>query len=52
MSSIITKAYKGRTVVIIKKDAYQQKVKALIQDNHYTSNEKDPTDVYQKQILQ
>jgi hypothetical protein len=33
---IITKADKGRTVVIIDKDVYQEKVKTLVQDNHFT----------------
>jgi hypothetical protein len=46
------KADEGRTVVIIDSDVYQQKVDTSVQDNHCTSNEKDPTDVYQKQIQQ
>jgi len=32
--------------------AYQQKLETFLQDNHFTSNENDPTYVYQKQIQQ
>ena len=42
---IITKADKGRTVVIIDKDVYQQNVKTFEQENHFTKIYKDPKDV-------
>ena len=45
---ITTKADKGRTVVILDKDAYQQKVKTFVKENHFTKMYNDPTDVYKK----
>jgi len=31
---------------------YQQKIETFVQDNNFSSNENDPTDVYQKQKQQ
>jgi len=45
---MITKADKGRSVVVIDKDVYQQKFKNFVQENHFTKIYKDPTEVYQK----
>ena len=48
----IAKADKGRTVVIIHKDILKQKVETFIHDNHITQLQKDPTELFQKQIQQ
>ena len=49
---MIKKSDKGRAVVTIDRDAYQQKVINFVQKKHFTKMYEDPTDVYQKQIQQ
>jgi hypothetical protein len=44
----IARAGKNRAIVIINKDSLEQK----IQENHITHMNKNPTDLYQKQIQQ
>jgi hypothetical protein len=46
--SIITKADKGKTLVILTKEEYNQKIKNFIQNNHYKKINKNPTQQYQK----
>ena len=43
---IIMEANKGITVVIIDKDAYQQKVKTFVQENNFIKIYKNSTGVY------
>ena len=47
----IEKADKGRTLVIINKETYQQKIEAFLKENQYSELNKDPTTHYQKQII-
>lgn len=49
---IITKADKGKTIVIMHKDSYTQKIEDFLKENHFTQLQYDPTDKYQKQIQQ
>jgi hypothetical protein len=48
----IAKADKGRTMVIINKEALKQKTDNFIQDNQIIQLNKDPTDSFKKQIQQ
>ena len=43
---------KGRTMVIIHKDALKQKISTFLQENRITALDKDPTDYFQKHIHQ
>jgi hypothetical protein len=49
---MIAKAGKGRTLVIIHKDALKQKISTFLQENQITALDKDPTDYFQKHIQQ
>jgi hypothetical protein len=46
----LLKADKGKTIVIIHTDTLQQKVHNFIQHNHMIQLQKDPTDMFQKQV--
>jgi hypothetical protein len=48
----ITKADKGKTLVILTEEEYQQKTMKFIQDNHFILINKDPTQQYQSNIKQ
>jgi hypothetical protein len=48
----ITKADKNKAIVIIHKDELEHKIQTFIQENHITHLNKDPTDMYQKQLKQ
>jgi hypothetical protein len=48
----IAKADKNKAIVIINKDVLEQKIMTFIQENQITSLNKDPTDLFQKQIQQ
>jgi hypothetical protein len=48
----ITKADKRKTVVILTKDKYKQKVNNFIQDNKFTATNNNPKQHYQKIIKQ
>jgi hypothetical protein len=45
----IAKADKGKTLIIIDKDAFRNKVISFLNENDYTKLQKDPTDRFQKQ---
>jgi hypothetical protein len=49
---MVTKADKGKTVVIIDKNIYIQKVENFLTDNNFIQLTQDPTNKYQKQIQQ
>jgi hypothetical protein len=49
---IITKADKGKTIVIINKNTLIQKTEEFLKDNHFTQLQKDPTEKFQKQLQQ
>jgi hypothetical protein len=49
---LITKADKGKTIVIINKDTYTQKIKDFLRENQFTQLHKDPIDKFQKQLQQ
>lgn len=49
---MVTKADKGKTVVIIDKNIYIQKVENFLTDNDFIQLTQDPTAKYQKQIQQ
>jgi hypothetical protein len=44
---IITKADKGKTLVILTEEEYKQEIIKFIQDNNFTLISKDPTQQYQ-----
>jgi len=46
------RADKSKTMVIINKNTLKQKIDNFIQENHITCLNKDPTNLYQKQIQQ
>ena len=48
----ITKADKGKTLVILTQDEYKHKVKSFIQDNQFQKIRNDPTQQYQKMVKQ
>jgi hypothetical protein len=48
----ITKADKGKTLVILTEEEYKQKIIKFIQDNNFTLISKDPTQQYQTNIKQ
>jgi PHD/YefM family antitoxin component YafN of YafNO toxin-antitoxin module len=48
----ITKANKGKTLVIITEEEYKQKIMEFIQDNNFTLTNKDPTQQYQSNVKQ
>ena len=48
----IAKANKSKAIVIIDNTTMEQKINTFIQENNITKLNKDPTDVYQKQIQQ
>jgi Na+/phosphate symporter len=48
----IVQADKSKAVVIINKDKLNDKVKNFIKENHIKILNKDPTEIYQKQIHQ
>ena len=48
----IARADKNRAIVIINKNSLDQKLREFIQENGITRLNKDPTDLYQKQIQQ
>jgi hypothetical protein len=45
-------ADKNKAIVVINKDQLEQKIDSFLQENHITRPNKDPTDLYQKQIQQ
>jgi hypothetical protein len=45
----IAKADKGKTLIIIDKDTFRNKVISFLNENDYTKLQKDPADRYQKQ---
>jgi hypothetical protein len=47
---IVTKADKGKTIVILTEHEYKQKIRNFIQDNQFVLINKDPTSHYQKII--
>jgi hypothetical protein len=47
---VITKADKGKTLVILTQEEYKHKVKSFIQDNHFIKINNDPTQKYQKGV--
>jgi hypothetical protein len=49
---MLTKADKGKTVVIIDKNIYIQKVENFLTDDNFMQLTQDPTDKYQNQIQQ
>ena len=49
---VITKADKGKTLVIITEEEYQQKIMKFIHENNFTLINKDPTQQYQNNIKQ
>jgi hypothetical protein len=49
---MVTKADKGKTVVIIDKNIYIKKVENFLTDNNFIQLTQDPTNKYQKQIQQ
>jgi hypothetical protein len=49
---IITKADKGKTLIILNEEEYKQKVGNFIHKNQFTRINKDPTQQYQKIIKQ
>jgi hypothetical protein len=49
---IITRADKGKTLVILTKEEYNHKIQNFIQDNHLIKMNKNPTQQYQKIIKQ
>jgi hypothetical protein len=49
---IITKADKGKTIVIINKNTFIQKTEEFLKDNQFTQLQKDPTEKFQKQLQQ
>jgi hypothetical protein len=48
----IARKDKSNTMVIINKNTLKQKIDNFIQENHITCLNKDPTNLYQKQIQQ
>jgi len=48
----LVKADKSKAIVIIDKDRLKQKVNNFIKENHMSLLNKDPTEIYQKQIHQ
>ena len=48
--AIITKAVKGNTIVVIKKEFYQSKIHDFIQNNDFTILDKNYTNKYQEDI--
>jgi hypothetical protein len=46
------KQYKNYNTCLLNKDVLEQKVMAFIQENHITRPNKDPTDLFKKQIQQ
>jgi hypothetical protein len=48
---VSTKADKGKTIVIMNKDMYTQKVEEFLTNNNFRQLQNDPTDKYQKQVL-
>jgi hypothetical protein len=51
-SLIITKADKGKTIVILTQDEYKQNVYNFIHSNKFTATNNNPTQHYQKIIKQ
>jgi len=49
---MIAKADKGRTMVIIHKDTFKEKIDTFIQENQIIQLSKDPTESFQEQIQQ
>ena len=49
---VTTKADKGKTLVIITEDEYQQKIMKFIHENNFTLINKDPTQQFQNNIKQ
>jgi hypothetical protein len=47
---IVTRADKGKTLVILTQEEYKQKVNTFIQDNQFTLISNNPTQHYQKII--
>jgi len=48
----LVKADKSKAIVIIDKDKQKEKVNNFIKENHMNMLNKDPTEIYQKQIQQ
>jgi hypothetical protein len=49
---IITKAGKGKTLVILTQEEYKHKIKNVIQDNKFIKSEKNSTQQYKKIVKQ
>jgi hypothetical protein len=49
---IVTKADKNKAIVVIKRETLDQKIHTFLQENDITQINKDPTEVYQRQIQQ
>jgi hypothetical protein len=47
---IITKADKGKTLVVLTQEEYKHRINNLIQNNHFTNINDNPTHYYQKII--
>jgi hypothetical protein len=47
---VITKADKGKTVVITSKMQCNNKIQSFINDNQFTQLDQDPTKCFQKQV--
>uniref|UniRef100_A0A8D9BBF2 Nicotine oxidoreductase n=1 Tax=Cacopsylla melanoneura TaxID=428564 RepID=A0A8D9BBF2_9HEMI len=47
---ILTKADKGYTTIVMKKEEYNCKIEEFISENNYKELNKDPTEIYQKEI--
>jgi hypothetical protein len=45
----IARVDKGKTIIIIDRDSYRQKVIDFLNENNYEKLHKDPTDLYYKQ---
>ena len=51
-NAVITQADKGRTLVMIYKEDYHNKVHTFLTNNNFQTIPKNPTNKYQKQITQ
>ena len=50
-NAIVTHADKGKTIVIINTNEYDNKINQFLHDNNFHTLHKDPTNKYQKQII-
>ena len=52
LNNLTTRADKNRAILVISKDPMKEKTDTFIKENHIAHLNRDPTNLYQKQIQQ